>query len=121
MTSKRIAYVLAFLFLPGLGPVPGVEQPEAHTDVVAHDVMDRDSLQAFIRRAKAEVEESVSDAKGVYDFADMDFRPQGDWRQGPIYIFILESDGVIHFHGANMDLEGVSSWDREDNNGVKYT
>ena len=83
MTSKRIAYVLAFLFLPGLGPVPGVEQPEAHTDVVAHDVMDRDSLQAFIRRAKAEVEESVSDAKGVYDFADMDFRPQGDWRRAP--------------------------------------
>ena len=83
--------------------------------------MDRDSLQAFIRRAKAEVEESVSDAKGVYDFADMEFRPQGDWRQASIYIFILETNGVIHFHGANMDLEGVSFWDREDNNGVKYT
>ena len=38
-----------------------------------------------------------------------------------IYIFIIKTDGVIFFHGASMDLEGVSLWDREDKNGVLYT
>ena len=37
------------------------------------------------------------------------------------FLFILGTDGITHFHGANMDLEGVSLWDREDKNGVKYT
>lgn len=119
--ANRIVLILVLLFLPALIAIPGVVQPAAHTDVEAHDVMDRDSLQAFIQRARAEVEEHVSDYEDLYDFADMEFRPMGEWRDGPIYIFIIATDGVVHFHGANMSLEDTSLWDSVDLNGVKYT
>lgn len=121
MARCRLAFVLVLLFLPALVAVPGVVQPSAHTDVEAHDVMDRDSLEAFVGQAKAEVEANVSDYDDLYDFADMEFRPIGEWRQGPIYIFIIATDGVVLFHGANMSLEETSLWDHEDLNGVKYT
>lgn len=101
--------------------IPGVVQPAAHTDTEAHDVMDKESLQAFVERAEAEVEENVSDTAGVYDFADMEFRPMGKWRDGPIYIFILTTDGEIHFHGASMAREGTNLYDRVDSNGVQFT
>ncbi len=121
MARCRLAFVLVLLFLPALVAVPGVVQPSAHTDVEAHDVMDRDSLEAFVGQAKAEVEANVSDYDDLYDFADMEFRPIGEWREGPIYIFIIATDGVVLFHGANMSLEETSLWDHEDLNGVKYT
>ena len=121
MARCRLAFVLVLLFLPALVAVPGVVQPSAHTDVEAHDVMDRDSLEAFVGQAKAEVEANVSDYDDLYDFADMEFRPIGEWREGPIYIFIIATDGVVLFHGANMSLEETSLWDHEDLNGIKYT
>lgn len=119
--ANRIVLLLVLLLLPALVAIPGVMQPSAHTDVEAHDVVDRDSLQAFIKRARAEVEENVSDYDDLYDFADMRFRPMGEWHDGPIYIFIIATDGVVLFHGANMSLEETSLWDHEDLNGVKYT
>lgn len=121
MAICRSAFVLVLLFLPALMAIPGVVQPAAHTDVEAHDVMDKDSLQAFVKGAKAEVEEHVSDNDGVYAFADMEFRAAHEWRDGPIYIFILTTEGVIHFHGANRDLEETNLYDRPDKNGVYYT
>ena len=92
----------------------------AQMDGTAADVVDRDSLMQFVQRAKTAVDQAASDAAGAYDFADMAFRPQGDWNQGSIYIFILKTNGVAFFHGASMDLEGVSFWDRADRNGVLY-
>lgn len=121
MVMGRVVLVLVLLFLPGLIAIPGVVQPSAQMDVTAHDVVDRDSLEMFVKRGKAAVENSVSDLNGLYDFADREFRPQGDWNQGSIYIFIIKTDGVIYFHGASLDLEGVSLWDRADKNGVLYT
>ena len=92
----------------------------AQMDGTAADVVDRDSLMQFVQRAKTAVDQAASDAAGAYDFADMAFRPQGDWNQGSIYIFILKTNGVAFFHGASIDLEGVSFWDRADRNGVLY-
>ena len=121
MARCRSAFVLVLLFLPALMAIPGVVQPSAHTDVDAHDVMDKASLEAFVKRAKAEVEEHVSDNVVVYGFADMTFRPMGEWHDGPIYIFILETSGVIHFHGASQDREGTDLYDEVDSNGVQFT
>ena len=120
MNHRLLFGVLALVFLPALTAIPGMLHPAAHADTEAHDVMDRDSLQAFVERAQGEVLEHVSNAGGVYDFADMTFRPDGEWHDGPIYIFVLETDGVNLFHGANMSLEGQNLWDDEDKNGVKY-
>lgn len=121
MASRRIVLVLVLLFLPALMAIPGVVPPAAHTDTEAHDVMDRESLQAFVERAEDYVEDNVSDTAGVYAFADMEFRPMGEWNDGPIYIFILTTDGEIHFHGASMAREGTNLYDEVDNNGVQFT
>ena len=120
MASRRIVLVLVLVFLPTLIAIPGVVQPSAQMEVVARDVVDRDSLQAFVERAEAEVEENVNDTDGVYAFADMEFRPMGEWNDGPIYIFIFTTEGVIHFHGASMDREGTDLYDSPDKNGVYY-
>ena len=120
MARCRIAFVLVLLFLPALVAVPGVVQPSAQMDVVARDVVDRDSLKAFVKRARAEVEANVSDYGGVYSFADMQFRPMGEWHDGPIYVFILTTEHVIHFHGASMDREGTDLSDTQDQNGTYY-
>ena len=45
----------------------------------------------------------------------------GEWHDGPMYICLIATDGIVHFHGANMSLEETSLWDSEDLNGVKYT
>ena len=83
MARCRIAFVLVLLFLPALVAVPGVVQPSAHTDVEAHDVVDKDSLQAFVQGAKDAVEENVSDYDGVYAFADRTFRPMASGTTAP--------------------------------------
>ena len=121
MASRRLVVVLVLLFLPALMTIPGVVQPSAQMEVVARDVVDRDSLRAFVERAEAEVEENVNDTDGVYAFADMEFRPMGEWNDGPIYIFILTTEGVIHFHGASVSREGTDIYDEVDNNGVQFT
>ena len=61
MIGGRIVLVLVLVFLPGFIAVPGVVQPAAQMVVTAGDVMDRDSLQKFVQRARAEVEENVSE------------------------------------------------------------
>ena len=119
MTVRRIVLVLALVLLPGLTSMPGVVQHADHP-VTAQDVTDRHNLQEFVQEAKKEVEEHVSAATGVYDYADTTFRPMGDWRHGAVYIFIVRTDGEVVFHGANMSLEGQNLWDNEDSNGVKY-
>ena len=123
MTIRHFTCALALLLLPALITVPGVVQPAAQMPVNAQDVMDRAdraTLQAFVERAKAEVEEHAASADGVYDFAKSEFLPQGEWHEGSIYLFIFQDDGVTLFHAANPSLEGDNLWDNEDLNGVKY-
>ena len=121
MASRRLVLVLVLLFLPALMTIPGVVQPAAQMEVVARDVVDRDSLQAFVQRARAAVEDNVNLHDDAYAFADMEFRPMGEWNDGPIYIFFLTTEGVIHFHGASMSREGTDIYDEVDNNGVQFT
>ena len=120
MASHRIVLVLLLLLLPALIAIPSVVQPVVHASHAA-DVVDRATLREFVQRARAEVEANVSSHDDVYDFADMTFRPMGEWRDGPIYIFILTTEGEIHFHGASMAREGTDLYDVVDSNGVQFT
>ena len=81
------------------------------------------ACRSFVERAEDYVEEQrLRTPRGVYAFADMEFRPMGEWNDGPIYIFILTTDGEIHFHGASMAREGTEPVQRSpDNNGVQFT
>lgn len=87
----------------------------------AAGVTDRMSLEAFVQDARAEVlAADPADRDALHDFADMTFRPMGAWRDGPIYVYILLTDGTVVFHGGDQSLEGVSLWDRKDLNDTLY-
>lgn len=70
--------------------------------VQARDVMDRESLQAFVNGA-ADYAQALYDAEG-YDAGlriKRIFRDTtGYWRHGPTYLFIMDGTGYTYFHGA---------------------
>ena len=89
------------------------------SEITAADVVDRETLRDFVHAAVAYAEQAATPAEylGVLE----EFRVEGRWRQGAIYVFVLLPDGTLLFHGANQDLEGRNIYDSEDSNGVKYT
>ena len=117
MTMLRISCALLAVFLASAAR-PALAQ------VTAGDVVDRLSLRTFVERAHALTEASLSDAteQEAYEFFDREFRPDGEWRQGPIYFGVQLAEGpdrgTQFFHAVNRELEGQNLWDLEDKNGV---
>ena len=71
-------------------------------DVRADEVVDRASLEAFVKGAQEYVIGLVrTDGREAFTRAKSALRdPDGPWRHGPIYLFIMESTGYTIFHGA---------------------
>ena len=95
---------------------PAVTQ---EAEITASDVVDRETLKAFVLRAKATIESlaSTDEVLAAYET----FRADPMWIQGPVYIFIGHVNGIVAFHAVNPDLEGQDLTDLEDANGVKVT
>ena len=115
-----ISCVLTAVLLAGAAP-------PAFAQVTAGDVVDRPSLRAFVERAHARAEALVADAtteNEAYLLLDGEFRPMGEWHQGPIYLFALVAEGPARgtnvFSAAHPALEGRNLWNNEDKNGVLY-
>ena len=92
-------------------------------DVTAAEVMDRASLRSFVQAAKAAYKGAI-DEVGFDHHSDVveTFRIEdGNWRLGEIYIFFLQTDGLLVFHGANPSIENMNIFDDQDLNGVYYT
>ena len=53
--------------------------------VTAADVRDRPFLRAFVQRTVV--------LSAAYAFVDHRFRPEGEWMQGSIYLFVFQPDG----------------------------
>lgn len=89
----------------------------AQDDIAAEDVVDRETVKAFVLRAKTVVEgfTSLAEALGSFDT----FRAEGEWRKGSIYLYVYAFNGLCMFHGADPSLEGQNRLDIEDVNGVK--
>ena len=94
---------------------PAVAQNDAK--VTASDVVDRESLKAFVLEAR-EYLDSFETLSGYRDALES-FRAGGDWKQGSVYLYVATTDGVVVFHAADPDLEGRNLYDLEDSNGVK--
>ena len=71
-------------------------------DVRADEVVDRASLKAFVKGAQEYVLELFrTDGREAFTRAKSALRdPDGPWRYGPIYLFIMEPTGYTIFHGA---------------------
>jgi len=86
-------------------------------EVTAGDVVDRETLKAFVLAAAAYADKATSLAE--YLAVLQEFRTEGPWKQGSIYLFVFTTDGTFLLHGDNPDLEGQNMIDLEDANGVK--
>ena len=114
---KRVT-AATILALAALGPAaqPALAQD---SEITAADVVDRETLRDFVHAAVAYAGQATTVAE--YMGLLQEFRVEGRWRHGSIYIFVGLPDGTLLFHGANPDLDGQNIYDAEDANGVKYT
>ena len=85
--------------------------PAKIPDVTARDVVDRQTLKRFVNGAIAEMveiyaeEDIINGAKIRRVFRN----PDGPWRHGSIYLFMMDPTGYVRFHGAfpdNYELQG---------------
>lgn len=97
--------------LPAPAPEPAPIQ--------AGEVVDRETLKAFVEAAAAEAAAQIAAADDAYAFFDANFRPEGPWRLGEVYLFAHHPDGVQFFHAVTRENEGSNRWEVEDVNGVK--
>ena len=67
--------------------------------ITAREVLDRETLKAFVRSAKAYV-------AGITDPAQIDELLNEQWKFGSVYVYISNAEGIIRWHGANTDLVG---------------
>ena len=106
------------LALTALGPAahPALAH---HLEVEAGDVVDRESLKAFVLVA-AEYAGQATTADEC-ERVRQEFRADDAWHQGSIYLFFLAPDGTVILHGGNPELEGRNLIDLEDSNGVRFT
>ena len=99
-------------FLPAAHPAIAQD-----AEVTAGDVVDRETLKAFVLAAKAYGDK----ASTLPEYLNIlqEFRTEGPWKQGSIYLFLFSTEGLFILHGDNPDLEGQNLIDLEDSNGVK--
>ncbi len=99
---------------PSIMPIP---------EVTAADVVDRETLKAFVHGAKESFLTAVEQI-GLEQFMQQRaiFREEGSpWKKGSVYFFVFSTDGYVLFHGVDTSLElNTSDLDKEDVNGVKY-
>lgn len=107
--TGSVVRVAAALFLAA-GPI------SAQTAI---DVVDRGSLRAFVERA-ADLAERRTDTASAQVFFHRTFRPEGEWRRGEIYLFIVTVDATVVFHATNPALEGRDDSQVTDKNGVRF-
>ena len=106
---KRTAGVSTFIMTAGLD-IGESHLSEETVDpgnprVRADQVVDRASLKTFVTGAAAYVGELLREGgRGALAKAKSVLRePNGRWRHGPVYLFMMEPNGYTVFHGAFPD------------------
>ena len=114
---KRLTAVLMLALATLLPAVhPAIAQD---SEITAGDVVDRETLKAFVLAAAAYADKAANLPE--YLAILQEFRTEGPWKQGSIYLFVATTDGLMILHGATPELEGQNLYELEDANGVKIT
>ena len=91
--------------------------------VTASQVVDRDTLVAFVEAAAGVYRDAIL-SPGYRDLAGVRnaFRAEGgDWRSGSVYLWIVSAGGIIFFHATESFREGVrTDMTRTDVNGLRF-
>ena len=112
---KRLSAVLILGLVSLFPPVsPAVAQAP---EVTASEVVDQETLQAFVEAAKASLESATSFSE-VASLVEA-FRSEGAWKAGSMYLVLLTLEGLVQFHGADVTFEDRNILDLEDAKGIK--
>ncbi|MYG28569.1 MAG: hypothetical protein F4213_21555 [Boseongicola sp. SB0677_bin_26] len=91
--------------------------------VAASQVVDRDTLVAFVESASRVYRDAVL-SPGYKDLAGVRnaFRVEGgEWRSGSVYLWIVSAGGIIFFHATEPFREGrQTDLTRADINGLRF-
>ena len=108
--------------MPAPAPPAPAPAPEPEPEPIqAGEVVDRETLKAFVEAAAHEASTGIASEADTYAFLDATFGPEGPWRQGEVYVFVHHRDGTGFFHPVDKSLEGQDLLHLEDVNGVKIS
>ena len=103
----KLSRSLLLMGILGLAVGFSALQPALAQDmgITAREVLDRETLKAFVRSGKAYVE-------GLTDAARIDDLFNEQWKFGSVYLYVSNDEGVVLWHGANaalvdQDLSGL--------------
>ncbi len=89
--------------------------------VTAGDVVDRETLKAFVRGTIAwALEGFATFGLELNQLLDEARREGGPWKMGSTYLYALTEEGFVIMHAARPDQQGKIQIDREDRNGFKF-
>ena len=106
---------------PPPAPPPSPAEDPAPPRIRAEEVVDRETLRLFVEEAVRIAAAEISSADEAYAYLDANFRPEGQWRHGEIYIFVLDVTGHGFFNPTLPHLEGQDLSDLVDLQGVRLT
>ncbi|MYH23412.1 MAG: hypothetical protein F4023_09795 [Acidobacteria bacterium] len=113
--SPKVAYAAPLT----IGDLDLVVGSGIYPPVTAADVRNRGTLKSFVERAASVVAENGPDLDTAYAFLDGNFREEGEWRHGQVYVFAQTMELVNFFHAFRPEIEGLDRTENEDVNGVK--
>lgn len=101
MLNHITAVIILGLFTLFVAVQPAIAQTPKTT---ASEVVDAETLKAFVEGAKARLA-SMTDPTKILAFGN-NMRSEGDWKHGNIYLAFLFPNGVVLFHGDDPELRG---------------
>ena len=110
--------LIAVLILGLASLLPTAHPAVAQTpEVTASEVVDAETLQAFVEGAKA-WSETFTDPN---DFAPytIAISTEGDWKHGNTYLILMLPNGTVIFHADDPSVNGKSLYEAEDARGNK--
>ena len=111
---KRLIAVIT-LGLASLSPA-AAQDPE-HPKVTASEVVDRETLKAFVQGGK-EYLEGIRTLTETAKLRDL-FRAEGDWKSGSTFLVILVKNGAVLLHGGDSAIDNEVLIDVKDDKGKK--
>ena len=110
-SNLKAAPALAVLALVMLASGAARAQP------TADQVVDNETLKAFVEGAKAEIE-AITDVNEGAKLRDR-LRTEGEWKSGSMFLIIFLPTGEPFIHGNDQTAESKNLLDVEDDNGLK--
>ena len=99
-------------------PLPSIPLPA----VSAADVVDRETLKAFVQGSFDWLFELIGQVgfERANEWKALLREEGGHFRSDPVYLFMFTAEGYVLFHGANPSREGRFAQDNIDVNGVRF-